>query len=506
MIEFISYSYSIEEESVTIPEHQLGDLIILYRASTRPTLIEGIRGWVNRNFEGSAINPYQVSWVIDQTGLMSSIPVDGHFSCVLVFRGCNVGNIGAYDANSSVPITKQSDGGVMVSKCPELPTTPDGPSRFLFITSATDGLPSVFTYPLQEINDIEEVYIDGSSTKAVHQTDGRNALIGLSTETMQCPSTLVTFLPFPRGFLNTTIELIQSSYTEINEGGVIKVKVEPSISHTQSEITSCAGNVSLIGDTILSNSDFENAQDLISAVGGDLADPTADEYESYIAAGNNDRGVTGIQPTLPTQTSPPTPSPYKPKTEITSDPVERLPIANTGSQVWTPGDYDVAISQNFILRDVTIGYADKSINAVRGCYFPNKLTDLPSISAQERFNNLRALAENVLEPLYSRFGRFRINSAIRNQNSVSNGISQHVLGQAVDIQFPTWNYDMYWNNATWVKDNLPYDQFIFEHSNRPGSVWLHLSFNRSGNRPASNPRKVMTMYRGHYDSGLKKYY
>ena len=51
----------------------------------------------------------------------------------------------------------------------------------------------------------------------------------------------------------------------------------------------------------------------------------------------------------------------------------------------------------------------------------------------------------------------------------------------------------------------PFDQFIFEHSSKTGLAWYHLSFRRSGNRPASDRTKVMTMYRGHYDSGLRRY-
>ena len=163
------------------------------------------------------------------------------------------------------------------------------------------------------------------------------------------------------------------------------------------------------------------------------------------------------------------------------------------------------MSKNFILRNFTVGYADKKMNMSRGCLYPNQLIDISGYTAQDRFCNLQALAQNVLEPLWSKYGEFRINSGIRNQNSVKNGVSQHVTGEAVDVQFNGWNYAMYWEAAKWVKDNLPYDQFIFEHSSKTGLAWLHLSFRRSGNRPASDPTKVMTMYRGNYDKGLRRY-
>ncbi len=75
----------------------------------------------------------------------------------------------------------------------------------------------------------------------------------------------------------------------------------------------------------------------------------------------------------------------------------------------------------------------------------------------------------------------------------------------MDVQFAGWNYQTYWDNAAWVKDNIPYDQFIFEHSDKTGLAWFHLSFNNTGNRPATSPTKVMTMYRNHYDPGLQKH-
>jgi len=85
-------------------------------------------------------------------------------------------------------------------------------------------------------------------------------------------------------------------------------------------------------------------------------------------------------------------------------------------------------------------------------------------------------------------------------------LSQHITGQAADIQFASWNYDTYWQNAPWIRDNLPYDQFIFEHSSHAGNVWFHLSFNSAGNRGPGVPFKCCTMYRNNYDNGLKRYY
>lgn len=268
----------------------------------------------------------------------------------------------------------------------------------------------------------------------------------------------------------------------------------------------CTAPTITVGGVSISTSNFENAQDLISTVGSDQSDPTADEYEGYIANGNNTTGQSGIQQVLPTQTTLPTPSPI-PANQSNDKPPPSLNGNPVSCTTWNGTDYDAVLSTNFVLRNLTVGYSSSSTNMVRGCLYPNPLISILTYTAQDRFCNLQALAINVLEPLWAKFGPFRINSGIRNQNSVAPPrVSQHVTGQAADIQFPGWTYDTYWQNAQWVKDNIPYDQFIFEHSSKQATVWLHLSYNQSGGRSNTDSTKVMTMYRGHYDSGLKKYY
>ena len=259
---------------------------------------------------------------------------------------------------------------------------------------------------------------------------------------------------------------------------------------------SCNAPVITVGGVTMSTSDFENAAELIRTVSGDGGDPTLDEYTENIAGGNNTSGTTGVQMPAtglpPMQTTPPTPSPV-PAT-ITDN---TTPPGGNGVQVvpgaWN-GNYDTLLSPNFKVRDFTI-------NAL----FPNQLIDYGAFTKDIRYTNLKGLAVNVAEKLLSKFGKFNINSGLRNKTSTPTGISQHITGQAMDIQFTGWNYNRYWENASWVRDNIPYDQFIYEHSDKTGLVWYHLSFNLSGNRPASDSRKVLTMYRNHYDPGLRNY-
>lgn len=105
----------------------------------------------------------------------------------------------------------------------------------------------------------------------------------------------------------------------------------------------------------------------------------------------------------------------------------------------------------------------------------------------EVIENLIALAENVLEPvravwdmpvmISSGYRCPALNKAIGGAKS-----SQHVTGQAADIEVPGLdNCEL----AHWIADHLEFDQLILEfHDHRKGANdgWVHVSWNSAGNR------------------------
>lgn len=257
---------------------------------------------------------------------------------------------------------------------------------------------------------------------------------------------------------------------------------------------SCSPPKIIIDGVTLSTSDFQNASVLLNTVSGDGGDPTADAYDESVASGNNTSGATGVQFSGAQQTVPP--PVIEQQADASND--EKTTYKQGVSvipAVWV-GDYNMNLSTNFTVKNFSIG-----------ALFPNPLIDLPlyGLTAVQRCDNLQNLATNIAEPMLAKFGRFRINSGIRNTNTTPSGVSQHVSGQACDIQFVGWTYATYWENAAWVKDNIPYDQFIFEHSDKTGLAWFHLSYNKDGNRAVDNRTKVMTMYRNQYSPGLKRF-
>lgn len=99
---------------------------------------------------------------------------------------------------------------------------------------------------------------------------------------------------------------------------------------------------------------------------------------------------------------------------------------------------------------------------------------------------MQALAENVFEPLREWVGGpIYVTSFYRSPelNAAIGGSikSQHCKGQAIDID------DVY-GNATnaemfnYIKDNLEFDQLIWEFGDDNNPSWVHCSYDISANR------------------------
>lgn len=236
--------------------------------------------------------------------------------------------------------------------------------------------------------------------------------------------------------------------------------------------------ITVAGVTLPSNQNsFKNAEPLITDVGHSAID---DEFE--VQDGMN------VYPPMP-QTTPPPPILIE-HIEEENDvppPEPTTPPPTNCSMITLPINYDFQLSPNFKLRQLSIG-----------CVFPHTIKAQNGLTEAQIVCNLKALAENVLEPMRAQFGVFRINSGFRTRQ---NGKSQHEKGQACDIQFPGKTYDQMYAIAQWVKDNINYDQLLWEHGNAP---WIHISFNSAGNRSKSAPNAVMTMYQNRFSPGLKK--
>jgi hypothetical protein len=113
----------------------------------------------------------------------------------------------------------------------------------------------------------------------------------------------------------------------------------------------------------------------------------------------------------------------------------------------------------------------------------NGISNMPT---PEHIENLKALAIKIFEPIRNHFKvPIRVSSGYRSKelNTFIKGSlsSQHCKGQAIDL-------DMDGTSITnrhvfdFVKDNLPFDQLIYEFGDDDNPDWVHVSYNRHGSR------------------------
>ena len=113
----------------------------------------------------------------------------------------------------------------------------------------------------------------------------------------------------------------------------------------------------------------------------------------------------------------------------------------------------------------------------------NGISNMPT---QEHIANFMLLAEKIFEPIREHFCvPIRISSGYRskelNAKIGGSATSQHCKGQAIDI-------DMDGTTITnkqifdYIKDNLPFDQLIWEFGNEDNCDWVHVSYVPNGRK------------------------
>jgi hypothetical protein len=104
------------------------------------------------------------------------------------------------------------------------------------------------------------------------------------------------------------------------------------------------------------------------------------------------------------------------------------------------------------------------------------------LNKMNEFDTERAklLCEKVFEPLRAFMGvPIRINSGYRNiaTNRACGGssTSQHCIGEAMDLNIGSKGFHF-------IKDNLEFDQMIWEFGTDKEPAWVHVSYKKTGNR------------------------
>ena len=130
-----------------------------------------------------------------------------------------------------------------------------------------------------------------------------------------------------------------------------------------------------------------------------------------------------------------------------------------------------------------------------------KRRGINNMPTAEHLQNLKELAINIFQPIRDHFKKpIYISSGYRSKilNHAVNGSnnSQHCKGQAIDID----NDETKITNKQifdFIKENLIFDQLIWEAGTDENPAWVHVSFVKGKNR-----KQVLRMRK----SGIKTYY
>ena len=124
------------------------------------------------------------------------------------------------------------------------------------------------------------------------------------------------------------------------------------------------------------------------------------------------------------------------------------------------------LSRNFTLQELI-----KSDTAIR--------LDINNNPNSGQIEKLKALCENILQPVRDHFGRVKVTSGFRSVELCmaigSSANSQHAKAEAADFECPgVDNVELF----DWIKSNLEPDQMILEFytPGEPNSGWIHCSY------------------------------
>jgi len=130
-----------------------------------------------------------------------------------------------------------------------------------------------------------------------------------------------------------------------------------------------------------------------------------------------------------------------------------------------------------ISKYITLAEATTSQTAVR--------KNIPNIPNEKELENMKHVAVNVFDKVREHFGKpIRVSSffrCLRLNNAVGGSkTSQHIKGMAIDMQGTNGltNAEIF----HYIKDNLEFDQLIWEYGTEQEPAWVHVSLVKGKNR------------------------
>ena len=105
---------------------------------------------------------------------------------------------------------------------------------------------------------------------------------------------------------------------------------------------------------------------------------------------------------------------------------------------------------------------------------------IDNLPDQKQIDNMKLVADKVFQPLREFVGGpIKINSFFRspdlNRAIGGSSKSQHCLGLAMDLD-DTFGHKTNAEMFNWIRENLDYDQMIWEFGSDKNPAWVHVSY------------------------------
>ena len=133
------------------------------------------------------------------------------------------------------------------------------------------------------------------------------------------------------------------------------------------------------------------------------------------------------------------------------------------------------LSKNLSLSECLISQTAKRLN----------ISNEPT---KEHLQNLIDIAKNVFQPLRdglntsiyvsSGYRSKELNEAIKGSSKTS----QHMKGQALDLDADVYGVVTNADIFHYIRDNIEFDQLIWEYGTKDNPSWVHVSFRKGNNR------------------------
>lgn len=142
------------------------------------------------------------------------------------------------------------------------------------------------------------------------------------------------------------------------------------------------------------------------------------------------------------------------------------------------------------------------------------LQDQCGLTKSQLIMNMAGVATNILEKIIDilpgGYGGYRkqwfitsgYRSTINNKSTGGSKVSQHMKGQAVDIQLAGGNKKKHYEMIQQIARIVPYDQLILEYSPNGRTAWIHCSFDKERQR---QQQLTIDLYKGRTTNGFTLY-